>query len=67
METAAEFARAVGLRVGLLSLGSEDGNGTDEFSNARYIVDICVTCELIEVPMRVERGVLSFTCQTCLF
>ena len=44
-----------------------DGDGTDEYSNGGCIVDICLIAEQIEVPMRVERGVLSIIWQACLF
>ena len=42
-----------------MGLRRGDGDGTDEYSNGGCIVDICLIAEQIEVPMRVERGVLS--------
>ena len=40
-------------------LRSGDVDGADVYGNGGCIVDICLIAEQTEIPMRVERGVLS--------
>ena len=42
-----------------MALRSGDVDGADVYGNGSCIVDICLIAEQTEIPMRVERGVLS--------